>query len=62
MWWVMTSKSWHYQEVMEWFLKVYWDKTVAVIARRLAQQANITLTAALDQLPHPAGSLDRVYF
>ena len=62
MWWVMTSKSWHYQEVMEWFLKVCWDTTVAAIARKLAQRANITPFEALDQLPPPAGSLDRVYF
>lgn len=39
LWWVRTSNSWSYQELLEWFLHVCWDVTPAAYAAGLLQQA-----------------------
>ncbi len=40
-WWVRTSESWLYQDLMRWFLNVCWDTSTAAIARALYQQVNV---------------------
>ena len=39
MWWVRTTESWQYTELLEWFLNVCWDFTPAVYATGLLQTA-----------------------
>ena len=33
MWWVRTTQSWQYQELIEWFLNVCWDFTPGGLCR-----------------------------
>ena len=52
MWWVRTSESWQYQELLEWFLNVCWDCSPAAIAAGLLQRAiNVTAQDATMVLP-----------
>ena len=39
LWWVRTSQSWQYQELLKWFLEVCWDIGPAAYAAGLLQQA-----------------------
>ena len=39
LWWVRTSQSWQYQELLGWFLEVCWDIGPAAYAAGLLQQA-----------------------
>ncbi len=34
-WWTMTSNTWQYHELLQWFIDVCWEKTVAVYATGL---------------------------
>ena len=36
-WWVNASDTWHYQEFLQWFLEVCWDKSAAEYATALSQ-------------------------
>ena len=37
-WWrATTSESWHYLEILKWFVETCWDKTAATYATVLAQ-------------------------
>ena len=44
MWWVRTTESWHYHELLEWFLKRCWDDEVAVYAAGLLIHAPFKIT------------------
>lgn len=39
MWWVRSSQSWQYQELLEWFLNVCWDFSPAAYAAGLLHHA-----------------------
>ncbi|WP_173237604.1 hypothetical protein [Legionella antarctica] len=39
MWWVRTTESWQYQDLLEWFLKVCWDFSPAVYVAGLLKHA-----------------------
>ena len=39
MWWVRTSDSWQYMELLEWFLNVCWDRNPAAHAAGLLHRA-----------------------
>ena len=39
MWWVRTSDSWQYMELLEWFLNVCWDRNPAAYAAGLLNRA-----------------------
>ena len=39
LWWVRTSQSWQYQELLGWFLHVCWDYSPAAYAAGLLQHA-----------------------
>ena len=51
-WWVRSSQSWQYQELLGWFLQVCRDFKVVKIAISLLQESNaptlIDLQAGLD--------------
>ena len=52
MWWLRTSESWQYQELLEWFLNVCWDCSPASIAAGLIQRAiNVIAQDATMVLP-----------
>ena len=36
-WWAMTSNTWQYQELLQWFLNVCWQGQVAAYAAALYQ-------------------------
>jgi hypothetical protein len=36
-WWVNASNTWEYQELLQWFLDVCWQKSVAAYAASLCQ-------------------------
>lgn len=36
-WWVHTSGTWTYQELLEWFLDVCWQQEIAAYAAGLSQ-------------------------
>ena len=38
LWWVRTSDSWQYEELLEWFLRVCWDEGPAAFAVTLLQR------------------------
>ena len=38
LWWMRTSQSWQYQELLEWFLEVCWDIAPAAYAAGLVRQ------------------------
>ncbi len=38
-WWVRTTESWQYQELLEWFLNVCWDFDPAAYAAGLLHRA-----------------------
>jgi RNA-directed DNA polymerase len=37
MWWAMTSNTWQYQQLLQWFIDVCWHKLVAAYATALQQ-------------------------
>ena len=39
-WWVRTTKTWQYQELLEWFLQVCWDFKPATYAAGLRAAGN----------------------
>ncbi len=39
MWWVRTSNSWQYMELLEWFLNECWDPNPAAYAAGLLNSA-----------------------
>ena len=41
LWWVRTSGSWQYQELLEWFLRACWDLIPATYAAGLLPRAMI---------------------
>jgi hypothetical protein len=36
-WWVTTSETWQYQELLQWFMDVCWQKRVTPYAAALSQ-------------------------
>jgi hypothetical protein len=36
-WWAMTSTTWQYQELLQWFIDVCWNQNVAAYATALQQ-------------------------
>jgi len=50
MWWVRTSQSWRYPEILVWFLEACWDFSPAAYAAGLLQRA---IKTAQDQSPEP---------
>jgi hypothetical protein len=36
-WWVTTSNTWHYQEILQWFIEVCWHETAGYYAAGLCQ-------------------------
>ena len=43
-WWVRTSESWLYQDLLLWFLKACWDECPAAYAAELRHQHTIKLS------------------
>jgi len=37
-WWAMTSNTWQYHELLQWFIDVCWEETVAIYAGGLQQR------------------------
>ena len=37
MWWAMTSETWQYQELLQWFIDVCWHEQTAAYAAGLHQ-------------------------
>ena len=53
-WWVRTTESWQYQELLEWFLNVCWDFDPAAYAAGLLQRAiNTAYQERAQALPTP---------
>ena len=38
LWWANTSATWHYHELLKWFLDVCWDANIAAYAASLMHQ------------------------
>ena len=51
MWWVRTTESWQYHELLEWFLNVCWDSNPAVYAAALLQTATNEIQDHARDLP-----------
>ena len=49
-WWVMTTESWNYQQMLNWITEVCWDNGIASIARSLIAPSEIT-ASFLEQVP-----------
>ena len=49
-WWVNTAESWNYQQLLNWFIDVCWDKTIASIVRSMIATSEIN-AASLVQAP-----------